>query len=110
LITCLAVFPLKMKYSDGIKLPRVIPLMGVVISIYMMTQCNINQIITGLLFMALGVPIFLKYAPRDEIQQVKKDIELGRGVFSRWFKIPDKFLAYFLRRLAFVVLKIRSKI
>lgn len=108
LITCLAVFPLKKKYTGGIKLPWIVPVIGVIISLYMMTQCNINQIITGLLFMGLGVPIFIKYAPRNEIQRVKKDIELGRGIFARWLRIPDRFLAYFLRRLAYLVRKIRS--
>lgn len=107
LVTCVAVFPLKKKYSDGIKLPRIIPIVGVIISIYMMSQCNLNQIITGLLFMALGVPIFFKYAPGDDIKRVKNEIELGKGVFSRLFKIPDRFLAYFLRRLAYLISKIR---
>ena len=109
LITCLAVFPLRSKYKDGIKLPWFVPVIGIIISIYLMTQCNMNQILIGLGIMAIGVPIFIKYAPGDEIGHVKKDIELGRGIFARWLKAPDKFLAYFLRRLAYLFWKIKSK-
>lgn len=106
LITCLAVFPLKKKYTGGINLPWVVPVTGVIISIYMMTQCNFNQIIVGLLFLVLGIPVFIKYAPGEEIAYVRKDIELGRGIFSRWLRARDRFLAHFLRHLGDLVRKL----
>ncbi|WP_321422178.1 amino acid permease [uncultured Methanobacterium sp.] len=106
LITCLAVFPLKKKYTGGINLPWVIPVVGVIISIYMMTQCNFNQIIVGLLFLVLGIPVFIKYSPGKEIASVRKDIELGRGLFSRWLRARDRFLAHFLRHLGDLIRKL----
>lgn len=110
LVTCLAVFPLRKKYTGGIKLPWMVPVMGVIISLFMMTQCNLNQIMVGLLFMVLGIPVFFKYAPGEEIDYVKRDIALGRGIFSRWLRAPNKFLAHFLRHLAGLIQKIRSKL
>jgi amino acid transporter len=109
LITCLSVFPLKKKYSGGIGLPWVFPVIGVLISIYMMTQCSVNQIIIGLLFMASGVPIFIKYSPGEEIKSVKKDMELGRGIFAHWLRARDIFLAHFFRRLVKLIWKISSR-
>lgn len=46
LVTCLAVFPLRKKYEGGINLPRIVPILGVIISIYLMTQCSPTQILT----------------------------------------------------------------
>jgi hypothetical protein len=40
----------------------------------------------GLLFMVLGIPVFLRYAPGKEIDYVKRDIALGRGIFARWMR------------------------
>ncbi len=80
--------------------------MGILISLYMMTQCNTNQIITGLFFMALGIPVFLKYAPGEEIAYVRKDIELGRGIFANWLRARDRFLAHFIRHMGDLVRKI----
>jgi basic amino acid/polyamine antiporter, APA family len=106
LVTCLAVFPLRKKYTGGFRLPWIVPVIGIFISLYMMTQCNTNQIITGLFFMALGIPVFLKYAPGNEVAYVRKDIELGRGIFAHWLRAPDRFLAHFLRHIGGLVRKI----
>ena len=107
LITSLAVFPLKKKYDGGINLPWLIPVLGVVISLYMMTQCKFNEILTGVLIIVLGIPIYVKYSPGEEIKSVKREIELGRGIFARWIRAPDRFLVHFLRRLAVLIRKIR---
>ena len=79
LITCIAVFPLKKKLGGGIKLPWIIPVLGIIITVYMMSQCSFNQIITGIALIALGIPIYIKYAPKTEIESVKKEIELCIG-------------------------------
>ena len=108
LATCISVFPLRKKFKEGIKLPWIVPILGVIIALYMMTQCNINQIIAGLLLIVVGVPIYIRYSPGEEIKTVRRDIELERGIFARWLKARDRFLAHFLRRLAQLVRKINS--
>ncbi len=47
LLTCISVFPLRKKFTEGIKLPWIIPVLGAIISVYMMTQCAPGQIIIG---------------------------------------------------------------
>ena len=79
LITCISVFPLRKKIGGGIKIPWFIPIIGIIITIYIMSQCSINQIITGIAIIVLGIPIYVKYAPRTEIETVRKDIELCTG-------------------------------
>ncbi|MGO9386694.1 MAG: amino acid permease [Methanobacterium sp.] len=79
LLTCLSVFPLRKNLGGGIKLPTIIPVLGIIIIIYMITQTALNQIMIGTILILLGIPIYLKYAPKTQIKTVKRDIELCRG-------------------------------
>jgi len=108
LVTCISVFPLRKKFDITIKVPSFTPAIGVIISLYIMSQCNINQIIIGTILIAAGIPIYLKYSPKEEIKDVIKDIT-SREVFVRkWIRSREIFLGYLLRRLAYVLKKIRS--
>jgi APA family basic amino acid/polyamine antiporter len=106
--TCLAVFPLRKKYETGIKIPSIIPILGVLISFYMMSQCNLNQIIAGVVFIVLGIPIYLKYAPKKEIKPVVKEVTSRRAILTRWIRSQERFLAYFIRRVAYLLKRLRE--
>lgn len=113
LITCIAVFPLKKNLGGGIKLPWVIPILGIIITVYMMTQCSINQVIIGIVFIALGIPIYVKYAPRTEIESVRKEIELCIGYCKacvrfccRRLPSQEPFLAHLLWHVRKLIKKI----
>ncbi|MCE5213842.1 MAG: APC family permease [Methanobacterium sp.] len=108
LVTCMAVFPLKKKYGGGIKLPRIIPLLGIIIIIYMITQTQINQIITGVLLILLGIPVYIKYSPQEELKRVRMEIIRGEGIFRRSIRYPEVFLARALRRVWQLLVKIRT--
>lgn len=105
-MTCISVFPLRKKYGRGIKIPFIIPILGVLISIYMMTQCNLNQIISGAVFIAVGIPIYWKYSPRKEIKSVIKEITSREAFLKRWIRAREVFLGYLLRRLAYLLKKV----
>lgn len=107
LVTCLAVFPLRKKYEGGISLPWIVPILGVIISIYLMTQCSPTQILTGVILMLLGVPVFIKYSPGEEIKSVRREIKEGKGFFSRELKLRERFLAHTISHLASLVRRIR---
>ena len=108
IMTCISVFPLRKKYEKSIKIPSIIPVAGVLISIYMMTQCNLNQVIAGVVFIALGIPIYWKYSPKKEIRSVIKDVTSRRAILTRWVISQERFLAYFLRRVYYLLKKIRD--
>lgn len=97
LVTCLAVFPLKKKFGGGIKIPRLIPILGIIISIYMITQTNINQVIIGVILILAGIPVYIRYSPEKELTRVRTEIIYEEGLFSRRIRYPEKFLARFLR-------------
>ena len=106
LITSISVFPLRNKYSGGFRLPWIIPVLAIITSIYMMTQCAPNQIIIGTVLIAAGIPIYLKFAPRTEIKTVKRDIKLGEDFFSKQVRIDEIYLANLLRQLRKIIKKI----
>lgn len=107
-VTCMSVFPLRKKYKGSIKIPSIIPILGVIISIYMMLQCNLEQIKVGVVLLALGIPIYWKYSPKKEIKSVIKEITSREAFLRRWIRTREVFLGYLLRRLAYLLRKIRG--
>ncbi len=108
IITCISVFPLRKKYERSINIPSILPILGVIIAFYMMSQCNLNQIIAGVVFIALGIPIYWKYSPKEEVRDVIKDITSREVFLKRWIRSREVFLGYLLRKLVHIVRKIRS--
>ena len=106
LVTCISVFPLRKRYGRSIKIPSIVPVLGILISIYMMTQCNLNQIIAGAIFIAIGIPIYWKYSPKEEIRSVIKEITSREVFLRKWIRAREVFLGYLLRRLAYILRKV----
>ncbi len=113
LLTCLSVFPLRKNLGGGLKLPTIIPVLGIIIIIYMITQTALNQIMIGTILILLGIPIYLKYAPKTQIKTVKRDIELCRGYCKtcvraccRRLPSQEPFLAHLIWHLRHFVKRI----
>lgn len=106
LITCISVFPLQKKIGGGIKLPWIVPVLGVIICIFMITQTQITQIIMGGILILLGIPVYIKYSPQKELSRVRQEIVYGEGIFARRLRYPEVFLARFLRRVRQLVRRI----
>ncbi len=106
IVTCISVFPLRKKYGRSIKIPSIMPVLGIIISVYMMTQCNFNQIIAGIAFIALGIPIYWKYSPKEEIKSVIKEITSREVFLRRWIRAREVFLGYLLRRMAYLLRRV----
>lgn len=108
LVTCLSVYPIRKKFKKAIKVPSITPAIGVIISLYIMSQCDPKQIIIGTILIVAGIPIYWKYSPKEEIKDVIKDIT-SREVFVRkWIRSREVFLGYLLRRIAHIVRRIKS--
>jgi hypothetical protein len=72
----------------------------------MIAQTAISQIIIGSILILLGIPIYIKYAPRTEIKTVKRDIILGRDFFSKQVRLDEIFLANFIRQIRKLIKRI----
>jgi APA family basic amino acid/polyamine antiporter len=108
ILTCMSVFPLRRKYGKGTRIPWVIPVLGVIISLYIMSQSNLTQIITGLILIALGIPIYWKYSPKKEIKSVIMEITSREVFLRRWIRAREVFLGYLLRRLINLIRRVRG--
>ncbi|MGB9978567.1 amino acid permease [Methanobacterium sp.] len=106
IVTCISVFPLRKRYGRSTKIPSIVPVLGILISIYMMTQCNLNQIIAGAAFIAVGIPIYWKYSPKEEIKSVIKEITSREVFLRKWIRAREVFLGYLLRRLTYLLRRV----
>ena len=73
-----------------------IPSLGIIFSIYLITQCTLLQIALGLVLLSIGVPIYIKYSPKKEIAELKESL-LSRGsMIRRAYNQEERFLAHVL--------------
>jgi APA family basic amino acid/polyamine antiporter len=97
--TCASVFSLRRrnrKPSFHVRGGRVIPVLGIVFSIFLISQCTINQIMLGLALILAGIPIFIKYAPKKELKELKEEWLSPRAVLDRARRQEKRFLAHLL--------------
>jgi APA family basic amino acid/polyamine antiporter len=73
-----------------------------------MSQSNLTQIITGLILIVVGIPIYWKYSPKKEIRSVVKEITSREAFLRRWIRAREVFLGYLLRKLAYIIRRIRG--
>ena len=110
LLTCLSVFPLRKMYkTGGFKLPWIVPVLGVVVAIYIMTQCATNQIIYGSALILLGIPVYVIFAPRTEIKTVKRELRLGEDYVSQTVERDEIFLAKFIKQIRELIIRTRKR-
>ena len=103
LATSAAVFPLRKKnpvpnvvYG---KRNMVIPVLGVVFSVYLITQCSLSQIAIGVVLLAVGIPIYIKYSPKKELTEAKQALLAPQNIFRRIYRQEHVFLAHVLHHL-----------
>jgi amino acid transporter len=113
LATSASVFPLRKKnhianvtYS---KKNMVIPVLGIIFSVYLITQCTIIQILIGVLLLLVGVPIYVKYSPKKELAEAKQAIFLDQNIFRRVYRQEHVFLAHVLHHLRRWLRKLAGK-
>jgi len=103
LATSASVFPLRKKnpvpnvvYG---KSKMVIPVLGIVFSAYLITQCGLTQIAIGVLLLLVGIPIYIKYSPKKELTEVKQSLISEQNIFRRIYRQEHVFLAHVLHHL-----------
>lgn len=76
-----------------------IPALGVIFSLYLITQCTPVQIALGLVMLLIGVPIYIKYSPKKEISELKEELLSRESVLRRVHSQEETFLANVLRHV-----------
>jgi APA family basic amino acid/polyamine antiporter len=102
LATSASIFSLRKKVTK----PRfrlqggvVLPILGIIFSLYLITQCSLDQLTVGSLLLALGVLIYVKYSPRKELTDLKNLFLSKDSVLMRAYRQENRFLAHLLRHV-----------
>jgi amino acid transporter len=73
-----------------------IPGLGILFSVYLISQCTPIQIAIGVLLLLVGVPIYIKYSPKKEIAELKYGLLSRESVLRRTYTQERVFLAHVL--------------
>jgi amino acid transporter len=76
-----------------------IPSLGVIFSLYLITQCTFTQIALGLLLLSVGVLIYIKYSPKKEIAELKNELLSRESIIKRAYNQEERFLAHILMHI-----------
>jgi amino acid transporter len=77
----------------------VIPSLGVIFSLYLITQCTLTQIALGLILLCIGLPIYVKYSPKKEMAELKEALLSRESVIRRAYDQENRFLSHALRHV-----------
>jgi basic amino acid/polyamine antiporter, APA family len=113
LATSASVFPLRKKnpvpnvvYG---KRKMVIPVLGIVFSAYLITQCSLSQIAIGVLLLVVGIPIYIKFSPKKELTEAKQALLSQPNIFRRIYRQENVFLAHVFHHLRKIFRRITGK-
>jgi amino acid transporter len=76
-----------------------IPSLGVIFSLYLITQCTFTQIALGLILLSVGIPIYIKYSPKKEIVELKEALLSSESILRRTYAQEERFLSHALRHI-----------
>jgi APA family basic amino acid/polyamine antiporter len=110
--TSASIFSLRKKVTKpqfNLKGGLLIPSLGVIFSLYLISQCTITQIATGIILLLIGVPIYLKYSPKKEMTELKKVLLSRDFILKRAYRQEQRFLAHLLRHVKRGYRKITGK-
>jgi amino acid transporter len=102
LATSAAIFPLRrksVKAQFSIRGGRLIPILGALFSLFLISQCTIAQIALGLAAFAIGIPIYSFFSPKKEIQELRDVLTSQESVLRRTYQQEERFLAHLLRHI-----------
>jgi APA family basic amino acid/polyamine antiporter len=113
LATCASVFSLrKMNPLPNVvygKRKMAIPVIGIVFSAYLITQCPPSQIALGVLLLAVGIPIYIKYSPKKELTEIKRAYVSEQNILRRIYREEHVFLAHVIYHLGEYYRQLRRK-
>lgn len=105
LFVCLALLVLgRRSTTKPLHGQRILPIMGILICLYLISMYLIGSTalfikISGVVVIALGVPLYVFFSPKTDIHHLKQLFLSEEAIFMREFQRTDRFLAHFLKHL-----------
>jgi len=76
-----------------------VPILGAIFSLVLITQCTITQVVLGLVLLAIGVPIYVKFSPKKEITELKEELISRESRLKKAYYQEQVFLAHALQHV-----------
>ena len=102
LATCLSAIQLDKKYAKGkvsVWERIVVPVLGVIFSILLIASVNAQQILVSAMIFVLGVPVFVFFAPKKEVHELREAYLSRDAVLERAYHQGEVFLANVVRHV-----------
>jgi len=102
LATCVSAFLMERRHAKVRSRTwqiTVIPALGVIFSLFLMTQVNWQQILTSATLFAVGVPIYVIFAPKKEQSELKSIFLSRDAILERTYHQGEVFLANLVRHI-----------
>jgi len=110
--TSASIYPLHKKGQAGhfhLRGGWLIPSLGAIFSLYLITQCTITQIGLGLALLLAGLPIYVKYSPKREITELKEKLLSRESIVRRAQGLEERFLAHLIYHIKRLYRKVAVK-
>jgi amino acid transporter len=110
--TGLSVFWLRKKFpapQSRWEASSLIPILGIIFSIFLISQCGFVQIVAGFLMLLVGIPIYIRYSPKKELTNLKNALIAREAILERAYRQEDRFLAHVLRHVKRWYRRIKGK-
>jgi APA family basic amino acid/polyamine antiporter len=110
--TGLSVFWLRKKSPESParwEASSIIPVLGIIFSVFLISQCGIVQVATGALMLLVGIPIYIRYSPKKELADLKNALISRQAILERGYRQEERFLAHLLRHVKRGYRRLRGK-
>ncbi len=100
--TSLSLYVLEKKYpvpAKRLRLKRIIPALGGLASLFLITQVGWQQILIGLILILAGTPIYVFYAPKERLYAVFERSFSREATLRRAYEQTERFLAHPIHHL-----------
>ncbi len=77
----------------------IIPALGIIFSIYLITQCTPTQLAVGMLLLLMGIPIYIRYSPKKELLELKKSLASNQVALKKIYEQEHVFLAHLIHHI-----------
>ena len=94
--------------SKRLKGRVVIPVLGAVFSCLLIVLVSPMQIAVSLALLAVGIPIYAFFSPKEELKELKTAFLSPEEVHSRAYRQATRFLAYPIHRIRLLMRRFYS--
>ncbi len=86
-----------------------VPGLGVIFSLYLISQCTPIQLLVGMLLLGAGIPIYTEYTPKKEMAGLRKALLSRENILLRVYRQEERFLAHLLLHIRETYLRITGR-